>query len=466
MMEWIPLIMFATICLVLMLGYPVALTLAGVSFLFASVGAMFGVFDLSFLQALGKRIFGIMTNVSLISLPAFIFMGLVLQKAKIAEDLLETMSLLFGGVRGGLAYSVVIVGMLLAASTGIVGATVVTMGLLSLPVMLKRGYDPALSCGIICASGTLGQIIPPSIVLILLGDVVGNAYSEAQLAMGNWSPDTVSVSDLFVAAIVPGLLLVGMYLVYVMLRAWFTPNALPLRSKDERIEARGEGFYWRLLFVLLPPLLLIVFVLGSIISGIATPTDAASIGALGAMILAFIRYFVDKKQGNDASLRWLIDVPRETVRLTAMVFFILIGASMFSLVFRGYGGDHLIESVLTDMPGGIFGAMFLIMLVMFLLGFILDFIEIVFVIVPIVAPVLFKMGVDPTWFAIMVALNLQTSFLTPPFGFALFYLRGVAPESVPTSAIYKGVLPFIAIQILLIGLIAQWPNIVHWISLG
>ncbi|UJF24123.1 TRAP transporter large permease subunit [Suttonella sp. R2A3] len=461
-----PLIMFVALCVVLMLGYPVALSLAGVALAFAGGGMFFEVFDPAFLHASGKRLYGIMTNTTLIAVPTFIFMGLTLQKAKIAEDLLETMSLLFGGVRGGLAFSVAVVGMLLAASTGIVGATVVTMGLLSLPVMLKRGYDPALATGIICASGTLGQIIPPSIVLILLGDVVGNAYSEAQLAMGNWSPETVSISDLFAAAVVPGVLLVGLYIVYLLIRAWLTPDAMPLRTKSERIEARGERFYLRLLFVLLPPLLLIGAVLGSIFLGVATPTDAASVGAFGAAIIALVRYGIDKYHGKETSLRWLIDVPRETLSITAMVFFILIGASLFSLVFRGYGGDHLIEQLLTDIPGGVFGAMLLIMVVMFLLGFVLDFIEIIFVIVPIVAPVLFKMGVDPTWFAIMIALNLQTSFLTPPFGFALFFLRGVAPESVPTAAIYKGVLPFIVIQILLIVLIALVPDIVHWISLG
>lgn len=466
MIEWMPLMMFAVLCVVLMLGYPVALSLAGVALAFAGGGMLFDVFDPAFLQASGKRLYGIMTNTTLIAVPTFIFMGLTLQKAKIAEDLLETMSLLFGGVRGGLAFSVAVVGMLLAASTGIVGATVVTMGLLSLPVMLKRGYDPALATGIICASGTLGQIIPPSIVLILLGDVVGNAYSEAQLAMGNWSPETISISDLFAAAVLPGVLLVGMYIIYLLIRAWLTPNAMPLRTKSERIEARGERFYLRLLFVLLPPLILIGCVLGSIFMGVATPTDAASVGAFGALVIALIRFAIDKYQGKETSLRWLIDVPRETLSITAMVFFILIGASLFSLVFRGYGGDHLIEHLLTNIPGGVFGAMLLIMVVMFLLGFVLDFIEIVFVIVPIVAPVLFKMGVDPTWFAIMVALNLQTSFLTPPFGFALFFLRGVAPESVSTSAIYRGVLPFIAIQILLIILIALVPDIVHWISLS
>lgn len=464
-MEWVSLLMFAVLCVVLVIGYPVALSLAGVALFFAGVGALFDVFDLTLMQAIPNRLYGIMTNEPLIAVPTFVFMGLTLQKAKIAEDLLETMTLLFGGVRGGLAFTVTIVGMLLAAATGIVGATVVTMGLLSLPVMLKRGYSPSLSCGVICASGTLGQIIPPSIVLILLGDVVGNAYSEAQMEMGNFAPDTVSVSDLFTAAVVPGVCIVGLYLVYLMVRAVITPDALPLPDKAERTAMRGERFYLRLCFVLLPPLLLVLCVLGSIIFGWATATDAASLGAFGALILALIRYGIDRVKGNSASLRWLIDVPRETLEISAMVFLIMMGASLFSLVFRGYGGDLLIEHLMTQLPGGVFGAMLVVMLVMFLLGFMLDFFEIVFVIVPIVAPILFKMGVDPVWFSIMIAINLQTSFLTPPFGFALFFLRGVAPPEVPTSAIYKGVLPFIGILILMLIILALFPQMVHWISL-
>ena len=462
-MEWLSLLMFAVLAVVLMLGYPVALSLAGVSFLFAGIGLALDLFSISTLLAISSRIYGIMGNDTLIAVPTFIFMGITLQKARIAEDLLDTMSLLFGGIRGGLAFSVTVVGTLLAASTGIVGATVVTMGLLSLPVMLKRGYDPALSCGIICASGTLGQIIPPSIVLILLGDVISSAYNEAQLAMGNFSPDTVSVSDLFIAALIPGFTLVGLYILYLIVRAIFTPNALPLLSKEERAVQRGEHFYLRLLFVLLPPLLLVGCVLGSIIIGAATPTEAASIGAFGALILALIRYAADKTKGKAASLRWLIDVPRETLINTSMVFFILIGATFFTLIFRLLGGDHLIERVLMQLPGGVTGVLIAVMLLMFLLGFFLDFLEIIAVVVVIIAPILFKMGVDPIWFAIMVAMNLQTSFLTPPFGFALFFLRGVAPASVPTMAIYRGVVPFILIQLSMLLILALVPGMVHWL---
>lgn len=462
-MEWLSLAMFGVLCVVLMLGYPVSLSLAGVALLFSGLGIVFDVFDPVMLQAISSRMYGIMTNETLIAVPTFIFMGITLQKAKIAEDLLDTMTLLFGGMRGGLAFSVAVVGMLLAASTGIVGATVVTMGLLSLPIMLKRGYDPALSCGIICASGTLGQIIPPSIVLILLGDVIGNAYGEAQRDMGNFAPDTVSVSDLFIAAIVPGFLLVGLYILYLIVRAVITPDALPLLSKEERRMQRGERFYLRLLFVLMPPLLLVGCVLGSIMVGLATPTEAASIGAFGALVIALVRYGMDKKCGIATDLRWLVDVPRETLIITSMVFFILIGASLFSLVFRAFGGDRLIEEALMQLPGGVIGAMIVVMLVMFLLGFFLDFLEIVFVVVPIVAPILFKMDVDPIWFAIMVAMNLQTSFLTPPFGFALFFLRGVAPASVPTMAIYRGVIPFILIQLSMLIILALVPGMVRWL---
>lgn len=465
-MEWLALVMFGVLCLVLMMGYPVALSLAGVGLIFATIGHFFLHLDVSTLQMMDNRLYGIMTNESLIAVPTFIFMGLTLQKARIAEDLLETMTLLFGGIRGGLAFTVTIVGALLAAATGIVGATVVTMGVLSLPVMIKRGYSPSLSTGIICASGTLGQIIPPSIVLILLGDVIGNEYSKAQMDMGNFAPDPVSVSDLFAAAILPGLGIVVLYLLYLIARAIFTPSALPLPTKAERTEMRGEKFYWRLLFVLLPPLALIICVLGSILLGIATPTEAASIGAFGAMIIALAHYSIDKARGKPTSLHWLVEVPRETLQITAMVFLIMIGASLFSLVFRAYGGDLLIEQYMMHLPGGVFGAMFVVMLVIFLLGFMLDFMEIVFVIIPIVAPILFKMDVDPIWFAIMVAVNLQTSFLTPPFGFALFFLRGVAPASVPTSAIYKGVLPFIGLQILMLILLAFFPQMVHWVKLG
>lgn len=463
-MEWLAIVMFVALGMALLMGYPVALSLAGVALIFAGMAPLFDV-DMSVLPMITNRLFGgVMTNETLISVPTFVFMGLTLQKAKIAEDLLSMMTLLFGGMRGGLAFTVTIVGALLAAATGIVGATVVTMTLLSLPVMLKNGYDPKLSTGVICASGTLGQIIPPSIVLIVLGDVVGNAYSESQMKMGNFAPDTISVSDLFAGAVVPGLCIVGLYLLYIFIRTLITPNDLPLPDKSERAQLRGKHFYLRLLFVLLPPLALILCVLGSILMGLATPTEAASIGAFGALVIAFVRYLIDRKNGVPSSLRWLIDVPRETLQISAMVFLIMIGASLFSLVFRAYGGDLLIEHWLSNLPGGKIGAIFVVMFVIFMLGFVLDYFEIVFIVIPIVAPILFQMDVDPVWFAIMVAINLQTSFLTPPFGFALFFLRGVAPISVKTADIYKGVIPFIALQLLMLVILAFVPQMVRWVS--
>jgi len=359
---------------------------------------------------------------------------------------LDNLSSLFGSLRGGLGISVTLVGMLLAASTGIVGATVVTMGLLSLPTMLRRGYSPGLSCGTICAAGTLGQIIPPSIVLVLLGDVLSSAYSQAQLAQNNFNPDTVSVGDLFAGALIPGLLLVGLYIVYLVAVAILQPAAMPAASADQK------ATNWKaLLGALAPPLLLIVAVLGSIIGGLATPTEAASVGAVGALLLAQWR--------RAMSFRRLEEIMRSTIRVSSMVFLILIGASLFSLVFRGFGGDRLVQEVLTGLPGGVFGAMLVVMLMMFLLGFVLDFIEITFVVVPIVGPILLMMGVDPVWLGIMIAINLQTSFLTPPFGFALFYLRGVAPESVTTGEIYRGVIPFVAIQIFALIIVALWPGL-------
>ncbi len=343
--------------------------------------------------------------------------------------------------------------MLLAASTGIVGATVVTMGLLSLPTMLKRGYDPQISTGMICASGTLGQIIPPSIVLVLLGDVLSSAYQQAQLDMGIFSPETLSVGDLFVGALIPGLLLVVMYILYIAFVAFTKPEAMPALPRNAH---ENSSHLVKAIFLsLLPPLLLIVSVLGSIIGGLATPTEAAAIGAVGAMFLA-----ATKKQLN---LENLTEVVRSTLRVSSMVFMILIGAALFSLVFRGFGGDELIQELLSDLPGGKFTAVFAVMLVMFLLGFVLDFIEITFVVVPIVGPVLLAMGIDPVWLGIMIAINLQTSFLTPPFGFALFYLRGVAPAEIKTTQIYKGVMPFIAIQLLAMGLIAYWPALATWL---
>ncbi|WP_457669184.1 TRAP transporter large permease [Thiolapillus sp.] len=452
MTEWMPFILFGVVALVLMLGYPVAFTLGGVSLMFAFLGEWAELFDDAFLQALPNRLYGIMTNETLIAVPLFVFMGVMLERSKVAESLLDTMAALFGGLRGGLGISVTLVGMLLAASTGIVGATVVTMGLLSLPTMLKRDYDPAIAAGTICASGTLGQIIPPSIVLVLLGDVLSSAYQQAQLEMGIWNLETVSVGDLFVGAVIPGLGLVLMYLLYLIGVAFFQPKRLPAARED----AAGQtALWWRVLTVLMPPLLLIVAVLGSILGGLATPTEAASVGAVGAMLLA-----AQRRELNMKSLR---EVMESTVKVTSMVFMIFIGAAVFSLVFRGFGGDDRVSELLTNLPGGVVGAVAVVMLLMFLLGFILDFIEITFVVVPIVGPILLTMGLDPVWLGIMIAINLQTSFLTPPFGFALFYLRGVAPPGVTTSAIYRGVLPFIIIQLIMLGMLAWWPQLATWL---
>jgi tripartite ATP-independent transporter DctM subunit len=449
-MEFLALVLFAVVCLVLLLGYPVALTLAGVSLLFAGVSIFFGVFDASYLLTTPSRLFGIVNNTTLIAVPLFVLMGVVLEKSKIAEDLLVNMSALMGRYKTGLGVSVVLVGMLLAASTGIVGATVVTMGLLSLPTMLQRGYSPQLACGTICATGTLGQIIPPSIALVLLGDVLSSAYQKAQLDMGIFSPDSISVGDLFVGALLPSLILVALYLLYLLVVSKFSPSQVPEHGQENE-HANLQG----LLLALLPPLLLIMAVLGSILLGFATPTEAAGVGAVGALFLAAI-----KKQLNRPNVRYIV---QETTKVTCMVFLILIGASIFSLVFRGLGGETLLKDLFTALPGGVFTAMLLVMLLIFLLGFILDFIEITFVVVPIIAPILIIMGVDPVWLGIMIAVNLQTSFLTPPFGFALFYLRGVAPPSVKTEQIYRGVAPFILIQVLVLVIMAIWPETVTWL---
>ena len=445
------LVMFLVVVLILMTGYPVAFTLAGVSLAFALLGTWIGGFDATLMHALPSRIFGIMTNETLIAVPLFVFMGVTLERSQIAEHLLDTMARLFGSLRGGLGFSVIIVGMLLAASTGIVGATVVTMGLLSLPTMLKRGYDPGLSSGIICASGTLGQIIPPSIILVLLGDVMSTAYQQAQLDQGIYSPDTVSVSDLFAGALLPGLFLVAIYIAYVISLAILKPTYMPA-TKTEQVQSSLLLDSIRALF---PPIALIVAVLGSIIAGFATPTEAASVGAVGALLLAAIN--------RRLNLTCLHHVMQSTVRVTCMVFAIFIGASVFSLVFRGYGGDDTVHAFLTQLPGGVFGAIASVMLLMFVLGFVLDFIEITFVVVPIVGPILLAMGIDPVWLGIMIAVNLQTSFLTPPFGFALFYLRGVASNQVATRQIYRGVIPFVIIQLVMLGILAKWPELATWL---
>jgi tripartite ATP-independent transporter DctM subunit len=449
-MDIMPLLLFISVIIVLMLGYPVAFSLAGVALIFAGIGTLTGSFD-PILSAIPERLNGIMSNQTLLAVPLFVFMGIMLERSKIAEELLDAMSALFGAVRGGLGLSVILVGMLLAASTGIVGATVVTMGLMSLPVMLKRGYSPSLACGTICASGTLGQIIPPSIVLVLLGDQISAAFQQAQLSQGIFSPETISVGDLFAGAVIPGFMLVGMYLLYLVLMGLFKPETMPAISIEERQTRKLSA----LLGALFPPLFLIVAVLGSILAGIANITEAASVGAVGSVLLALLK--------QRLSLTRLQQVLENTVRVTSMVFLILIGASLFSLVFRGFGGDEQIHALLSALPGGTFTAVLVVMLVIFVLGFILDFIEITFVVVPIVAPILLMMGVDPIWLGIMIAINLQTSFLTPPFGFALFYLRGVAPKTVKTKDIYKGVIPFIIIQLFALLLLSIWPELITWL---
>lgn len=450
-MEWVAALLFVSVILVLLAGFPVAFTLGGTALIFAAIGVAGGGFNEALLSGLPNRIFGIMNNETLVAVPLFVFMGVTLERARIAEDLLETLSALFGSLRGGLGISVTLVGMLLAASTGIVGATVVTMGLLSLPTMLKRGYSPEISAGTICASGTLGQIIPPSIVLVMLGDVMTTAYQRAQLDMGIYSPKTVSVGDLFAGALIPGLLLVFLYMIYLLGVAFFRPASMPAHHRED-----GERISLvRILRALLPPLALILAVLGSILTGIATPTEAAGVGGMGALLLALLRRELD--------LQRLREVMQGTLRISSMVFMILIGASVFSLVFRGYGGDDGVRAILDSLPGGVVGAVIVVMFVMFLLGFVLDFIEITFVVVPIVGPVLLAMGLDPVWLGIMIAINLQTSFLTPPFGFALFYLRGVAPPSVTTAQIYRGAIPFVGIQIVALLLLAIFPDIVTWL---
>lgn len=449
MLELIPLLLFLVTFAVLLTGYPVAVSLAGVALIFAGIGILTGTFNPGDLGFVPGRLFGVITNQTLIAVPLFVFMGVLLEKTKIAENLLTNLSDLLGHFRGGLAITVVLVGMLMAASTGIVGATVVTMGMMSLPIMLQRGYQPSLATGTIAATGTLGQIIPPSIALVLLGDVLSNAYQQAQLNMGIFAPKSVSVGDLFAGSLIPGLLLVLLYLLYLIFRSVITPQAMPQRPRMNKISLRST------LAALLPPLLLMVVVLGSIIGGYATPTEAAGVGAMGALLLALAYGRLD--------IPTLRETCSASMSTTAMVFFILIGASIFSLVFRGFGGDEIVQEMFTNMPGGVWGALAIVMLVIFLLGFILDFIEITFVVVPIVGPVLMAMGVDPIWLGVLIAVNLQTSFLTPPFGFALFYLRGVAPDSVSTEAIYKGVVPFIVLQLLLLALLLVWPALATWL---
>ncbi len=512
--EFLAVVMFLAVCGLLLAGFPVAFTLAGTALWFALLGAGLGLFQLAELAAFPSRIYGAMTNETLIAVPLFIFMGLILERSKIAEDLLDSLSRLFGNRPGGLAVSVTLVSTLLAASTGIVGATVITMGLLALPVMLRRGYDPALSAGSIAAAGTLGQIIPPSIILVLLGDTLSSAYQKAQLEQGIFSPRTLSVGDLFAGALLPGLIIAGLYISYQLFRALRDPACAPPVQAAARAP---EGKHFQLLRSLIAPVALIAAVLGSILTGLATPTEAAAVGAAGAVLIAALRRpegawpvaaalgalavlalarvfeaadpqtpWLDQTLSLAATLiGWpaliiffaallfcffllyraqiLTGAVRQAARITSMVFMILICAALFSLVFRGLHGDLLVRDALHALPGGEIAAFLAVMAIMFLLGFVLDFLEITFIVVPIVAPILFVMGIDPVWLGVMMAINLQTSFLTPPFGFALFYLRGIAPPEVKTAMIYKGVLPFIGLQIIALLLIGLFPQTATWL---
>jgi len=433
MPEYMSLVLFATVFGVLLLGFPVAFTLGGVSLIFG-----YFTFGMSFFQLLPLRIWGTMTNYVLIAVPLFVYMGLMLEKSGLAEELLETMAMLFGKLRGGLAISVIVVGAVLAASTGIVGATVVTMGLLSLPTMLKRGYSPELSTGTICASGTLGQIIPPSIVLVLLGSVLN-----------------VSIGDMFIGAVIPGMVLVGLYILWIVIVAIFRPDSAPAMPPEELAAFRETGMWRRIIRAFLLPFFLIVAVLGSIFAGIASPTEAAAVGAMGATLLT-----VWQKKLNMNTLR---EVMRGTTTLTCMVFILIVGATAFGLVFRGMGGDRYITGLILGAGLEPHHFLLIVMLVIFVAGFFIDFIEITFIIVPVVAPIFQQMGVDLLWIGILIAMNLQTSFLTPPFGFSLFYLKGVAPPEVTTAQIYRGIIPFIGIQIVCLMIVVIWPETVTWL---
>jgi tripartite ATP-independent transporter DctM subunit len=503
--EFLDIVMFVVLCATILLGFPVVFTLTGVAVLFAGLGWLLGTFDLPLLGALGQRIFGIMTSNVLIAIPLFIFMGIVLERSRIAEDLLETMGRLFGTLRGGLAISVVLVGALLAASTGIVGATVVTMGLIALPSMLRHGYDHTLASGTVVTAGTLGQIIPPSTMLIILSEVMSTSFQQAQFRQGLFTIQTISVGEIFAAALMPGLMLVAIYLVYVVARAVLSPSSAPAL----RAEEAGHVGALNILRMLVPPVVLIIAVLGSILGGLATPTEAAAVGAIGAILLAGFRLSDGRSSAllgicvmalmaviglsTITTLRpqraaagalelglagvavilcgfaaagifiavWrlrqagvLRDIAVRTMTISAMIFGTIIGASVFALVFRGLGGDAHIEALITAMPGGPDGALFFVMALIFVIGFFLDFVEISVIILPIVAPALILLGLDPVWLSVLLAINLQTSFLTPPFGFSLFYLRGAAPPEITTGEIYRGVAPYIGLQI--VGLFLVW----------
>ncbi len=451
--EMLAVLMVVVVCAALFAGYPVALTLGGVAFAFAVIGQLAGAMDLALLGALPQRIFGVMTNDVLLAIPLFIFMGVMLERSQVAEDLLETMGRLFGTLPGGLGISVLIVGVLLAAAKGVVGATTVTMGLIVLPTMLRHGYDPRLAAGTVAATATLAQIFPPATVLILLGDQIGNAYQAAQLSQGIFAPRSVTVADLFAGAILPGLALVALYLVYLVAVAVLRPRSAPALPADPGAP-RGWRLARRLAAALLAPVLLILAVLGSILGGLATPTEAASVGAVGAIVLA-----AAKLRGAGLA-RVLVPVMTRTTQVTSMIFVILIGATLFSLTFRSLGGDDMVHRALADLPGAAGGAVIVVMAAMFLLGFVMDAFEIIFVVVPIVAPALLKLpGVDPVWLAVMMAINLQTSYMHPPLGPTLFFLRGVAPPEITTRHIYVGIIPFVLVQLLALAVLWFVPGL-------
>jgi tripartite ATP-independent transporter DctM subunit len=505
-------LMFLSLCGLILTGLPVVFILTGCAIVFGALGMMLGVFDPFLLGALAQRIFGTMTSEVLVAIPLFVFMGIMLEKSKIAEELLEAMGRLFGSVRGGLAISVSVVGALLAASTGIVGATVVTMGLMALPAMLRRGYDKPFAAGTICAAGTLGQIIPPSTVMVILGEVLSSAYQQAQLAQGKFSIETISVGQLFAGSMIPGLMLVGLYILYQLTAAWLKPGLAPAIPRDELVGVSAD----EIARALAPPMVLVLAVLGSILGGIATPTEAASVGAIGATLLAGLRIgggrawpillagaaaiglvvlgnLFDMRLGRASipardmgalSLAGLLilalafgiavalartfrngvlpAVCGTTMTITAMIFATLIGATLFALVFRGLGGEEMIKEFLSVLPGGVYGALGVVMLIIFLMGFFLDFVEITIIVIPIVGPILLGMGIDPIWLGVLIALNLQTSFLTPPFGFALFYLGGVA-KNLSTLDIYKGIMPFVIIQLVAVALVVLFPGLATWL---
>lgn len=505
------LLMFAALMGAILLGYPVSFSIAGVGIAFAYLGWMLGVMDITLLGALGQRVFGLLSNQVLIAIPLFVFMGAILEKSRIAEELLDTMGRLFGQLRGGLGISVVLVGALLAASTGIVGATVVAMGLIALPTMLRAGYDPRVASGIVCTAGTLGQIIPPSTLLIILADVMSNAYQQAQYQQGKFSVEALSVGQFFAAALVPGLVLVGLYLIYILVRGMIRPQDMPPAPVGMALPDRAE-----VLRAIVPPVLLIFAVLGAILGGVATPTEAASVGAVGALLMAGHRMGIHPRlilvgafaliavgvlagaypvrlQRDDLGLteqmagagygllvvigviaiglalraalreRIVQDALDSTLTMTAMIFATILAAGIFSLVFIGLGGEERVASILSQMPGGATGALIFCMVFIFVLGFFLDFVEISVIVLPLVAPTLIVMGHDPIWLGVLIAINLQTSFLTPPFGFSLFYLRGAAPKEITTGQIYAGVVPFIALQAIGVLLIWAMPMLATWL---